>query len=137
MKIVICGSMTFVKKMAEIGNNLKKINHEIILPKFTEEYIKIGNLDEIHFESVKNKINHNLIKDYFNEINNADGVLIVNEDKNEIENYIGGNSFLEMGFAHILNKKIFLLNQIPEISFKDEIEAMQPIILDGELDKIN
>ena len=137
MKIVICGSMTFVKKMAEVGNNLEKLKHKIILPKFTEEYIKIGNLDKIHFESVKNKINHNLIKDYFNEINNADGVLIVNEDKNGIKNYIGGNSFLEMGFAHALSKKIFLLNQIPEISFKEEIEAMQPIILNGDLDKIN
>lgn len=137
MKIVICGSMTFVKKMAEIGNSLKKLKHKIILPKFTEEYIKIGNLDKIHFESVKNKINHNLIKDYFNEINNADGILVINEDKNGIKNYIGGNSFLEMGFAYVLNKKIFLLNQIPKISFKDEIEAMQPIILDGNLNKIN
>jgi predicted RNA-binding protein with PUA domain len=41
-----------------------------------------------------------------------------------------------MGFAHVLGKKIFLLNDIPEISYKDEIKMMQPIILEGELSKI-
>lgn len=41
-----------------------------------------------------------------------------------------------MAFAHVLDKKIFLLNPIPEIPYKDEIVAMQPIILDGDLAKI-
>ena len=58
-------------------------------------------------------------------------------EKNNIKNYIGGNSFLEMGFAHILNKKIFILNDIPEMIYTDEIEAMQPIALRGDLTKIN
>ena len=34
-----------------------------------------------------------------------------------------------MGFAHVLNKKIYLLNNIPEMSYSDEIRAMQPIVL--------
>jgi predicted RNA-binding protein with PUA domain len=62
--------------------------------------------------------------------------LIVNIDKKDICNYIGGNTFLEMGFAHILNKKIFLLNEIPEMIYTDEILAMQPIALNGDLSKI-
>jgi len=57
-------------------------------------------------------------------------------DKNGIGNYIGGNTLIEMAFAHVLNKKIFLLNPVPEISYKDEIIAMQPIILNGNLEKI-
>jgi hypothetical protein len=58
-------------------------------------------------------------------------------DKNGIKNYIGGNTFLEMGFAHVLNQKIFLLNPIPEIPFyKTEIEAMRPVVLNGDLAKI-
>jgi len=60
----------------------------------------------------------------------------VNYDKRGIKNYIGGNSFLEMGFAHILQKKIFLLNGIPEIIYSDEIKAMQPTVLNGDLSKI-
>jgi len=129
--------MTFVKKMTEIGNGLRKLNHEIILPKFTEEYARMDNLDEIHSESVKNKIDHDLIRDYFKEISNADAILVINEDKSGIKNYIGGNSFLEMGFAYVLNKTIFLLNPIPEVSYRDELEAMQPIILNGDLGKIS
>jgi predicted RNA-binding protein with PUA domain len=60
----------------------------------------------------------------------------VNIDKGGFSNYIGGNAFLEMGFAHILNKKIFLLNEIPEMIYTDEILAMQPIVLNGDLSKI-
>jgi len=67
---------------------------------------------------------------------NSDAVLVVNFDKKGIKGYVGGNSFLEMGFAHVLNKKIYLLNDIPDMGYKDEIEAMQPIILNGELNKI-
>jgi len=49
----------------------------------------------------------------------------------------GSMTLLEMGFAHILNKKIFLLNDIPEMIYTDEIEAMQPIVLNGDLTKLN
>ncbi|MBT4597707.1 hypothetical protein HOC76_01665, partial [bacterium] len=51
----------------------------------------------------------------------------------KIDSYIGGNTFLEMGFAHVLGKKIFLLNGIPDISYKAEIIAMQPKCLKGDL----
>jgi len=78
-----------------------------------------------------------LIRDYFNVIKNADAILIANFEKNKIKNYIGGNSFLEMGFAHVLNKKIFIFNNIPEMIYTDEIKAMQPIVLNGNLTKIN
>jgi|GEM_PF-5301338 len=29
-----------------------------------------------------------------------------------------------MGFAHVLNKRIYLLNEIPDLSFKDELIAI-------------
>ncbi|MBI3037115.1 hypothetical protein HYY73_05205 [Candidatus Woesearchaeota archaeon] len=44
---------------------------------------------------------------------------------------------MEIGFAHVLNKKIFLMNSIPEIEYyKSEIEAVKPIIINGNLFKI-
>ncbi|PJC52196.1 MAG: hypothetical protein CO030_04160, partial [Candidatus Magasanikbacteria bacterium CG_4_9_14_0_2_um_filter_42_11] len=71
------------------------------------------------------------------EIKKSDKVLILNYDKHDIPNYIGGNSFLEMGFAYILKKPIYLLNPIPKIPYYEtEIIAMKPVILDGELKKI-
>ncbi len=137
MKIVICGSMTFSKEMIDIEKKLLEIGYVVIIPRHTKKYAELELAEEMHAESVKNKVEHDLIRDYFDKIKNSDAVLIVNKDKNKIKNYIGGNSFLEMGFAHILNKKIFLLNGIPEMIYTDEIKAMQPIVLNGDLTKIN
>jgi hypothetical protein len=63
-------------------------------------------------------------------------VLILNYSKKEIANYIGANTLIEMGLAFYLHKKIFLLNPIPEISYKEEILAMKPIVINGDLNKI-
>ena len=44
---------------------------------------------------------------------------------------------MEIGFAHVNNKKIFLLNGIPEnLSYVDEIKAMANVSLNGDLSKI-
>jgi hypothetical protein len=42
-----------------------------------------------------------------------------------------------MGIAHFLNKKIFLLNPVPELSCAVEIQLMDPVLLNGDLGKIN
>lgn len=129
--------MTFSKKMVEIANKLKQESHDVILPHNTEEYAKEKLVNETSHRSIKNKIDNDLIRDYFDKIKNSDAILVVNVEKNKIKSYIGGNSFLEMGFAHALNKEIFLLSDIPEMIYTDEIKAMQPIILKGDLKKIN
>ena len=136
MKIIICGSMSSAAQMLDAEKELLQDNHEVVLPKHTKEYAEKVLAEETAHESTKNKIEHDLIRDYFEKIKNADAVLIVNVDKKGIHNYIGGNSFLEMGFAHILNKPIFILNQIPEMIYTDEILAMQPVVLNGDLLKI-
>ena len=69
-------------------------------------------------------------------IGELNAVLVLNPDKKGIKNYIGGNTLIEMGFAYVLDKKIFLYNPIPEMSYTDEIKAMKPIILNKDLSKI-
>ena len=45
---------------------------------------------------------------------------------------------MEIGFAHVLNQKIFLLNPIPDIVYyKTEIEAVRPVILNGDISLIS
>jgi len=41
-----------------------------------------------------------------------------------------------MGFAHVLSKPIYLYNDIPNTSYTDELVAMQPVVLNGDLLKI-
>jgi len=143
MKIVICASISFTNKIKEVADQLSKKGHIVEIP-FTSQRIINGefSLEQFLAEKQKNgdgafrKIQDNLIKRYYEIIKNADAILVINIDKKGIENYIGGNTLIEMAFAHVLDKKIFLLNPIPEISYKDEIAAMQPIILDNDLFKI-
>ena len=119
-----------------IASDLEKAGHEVIVPHNIEKYAD-GTLEmENAHESTQNKIEGDLIRGYFEKIKDCDVVLTVNEEKRGIESYIGGNTFLEMGFAHVLNKKNFILNDIPEVSYKDEIIAMQPVILNGDLSGI-
>lgn len=132
MKIIICGSMTLAEEMIKSGKELNNRGHKIILPKFTEEYAKLNSCEKIHKESVKNKLEYDLIREYFLFIKEGDATFTVNETRNGILNYIGGNSFLEMGFAHVLNKKIYLLNPIPNMIYTDEIIAMKPIVVNGD-----
>ena len=132
MKITICGSMAFAKEMLEIKQKLEKQNHVVIVPANTEKYAN-GIID---VENKWEKIEFDVICAYFEEIKKTDAILVINKDKNNIKNYIGGNSLIEIAFAHVLNKKVFLLNPVPQMDYSDEIEAMKPVILNGDLSKI-
>lgn len=132
MKIAICGSMSFAKDMLEIKKELEKQKHSVITPAGTDKYVDGTRNAETKWE----KLELDVFRAYFEEIKGSDAVIILNKDKNGISNYIGGNSLIEMAFAHVLKKKIFLLNPVPRMSYSDEIEAMKPIILRGDLTKI-
>ena len=83
------------------------------------------------------KIENDYLRVHYKHILESDAILVVNLEKNGIKNYIGGNVLIEMGQAHVTDKKIFLLNDIPEVSaYIDEIKAMQPISLNGDLSKL-
>lgn len=136
MKILILGSMSFAPEMKEIGAKLTKIGFNVRLPEFTEDYTKCSTREEMHEQAVKNKLSNNLYEVYHHLIEQTDFILIVNEKKKNIDGYIGANALIEMGFAKALNKKIFLLNPIPEMDYQDEIIATTPTILNGDLSKI-
>ena len=73
-------------------------------------------------------------KEFWKRMDDVDAILILNYDRKGIENYIGGNAFLDLGYAHHIDIKKFLLNPIPNIDlYRTEIEAMNPIILHGDL----
>lgn len=137
MKIVICGSMSSSKKMLETAGELEKNGHSIVLPQNVHKYAQRDVALKTNSESIAHKIKDNLIRDYFQKIDEADAVLLVNEDKNNIKGYIGGNAFLEAGFAHVLGRKIYILHDIPKMIYTDELLAMQPLVLNNDLSKIN
>ena len=143
MKIAICGSMSFARQMLECQKKLEKLGHEVYLPDDTERYAQDKTWADrankmASLEGARRKIEHDLIRRHFKLIKKSDATLIVNCEKAGIKNYIGGNTFLEMGFAHVLNKKIYLLNPIPK-SLKliyQELVAMKPVVIKENLDLI-
>lgn len=136
MRVGIIGSMQYTEKMLEIKSKLVELGHDAFITDLHENFI--GKTDE-EKEKIKlfQKNNKDAIRLFWKLMQGADAVLVANFDKNGIKNYIGGNTLMEIGFAHVLNQKIFLLNPIPEIQYyKSEIEAMKPIIINGDLSKI-
>lgn len=143
MKIVICGSMAFAQDMLDTQKILVKKGHQVITPVFTKIYATNSEWRNKAqgpgtIIGAQRKIDNNLIKKHYWEIKSGDAILLINKEKTGIKGYIGGNSFLEMGFAYILGKKIFVLNPLPkELKLiYQELVAMQPIILNGDLSKI-
>ena len=136
MKIAICGSMAFTEQMFQVKEKLEKLGHEAVVSGFGHHYLG-KNQEEIEKLKRYHKHEKDAIREYWVQIQNADAILVLNYDRKGIANYIGGNTLMEIGFAHVLAKKIFLLNPVPEIEFyKDEIEATKPVILNGDLDAI-
>jgi len=92
---------------------------------------------EIEELTLYHKNERNAIREFWEIINESDAILVLNYDRRGVSNYIGGNTLMEIGFAHVLNKKIFLMNPIPEIEYyKSEIEAVRPVILNENLKRI-
>ena len=142
MKIAICSSLDFTHELKIVADELTQLGFEVHIPHTSEEILKGGlTVDDIKQEKangsfVNRAIDHDSIKKYYDVIKESDAILVTNYDKKSIKNYIGGNSFLEIGFAHILNKKIFLLHDIPDVPYADEIRAMRPTILNDDLSLI-
>jgi nucleoside 2-deoxyribosyltransferase len=130
-RICICGSMSVLLKMKEVRDVLEKKNISIEMPSL-DEPVDYSVLSELERASHKTE----MIRRHLLRIQKSDAILVVNEDAKGVENYIGANAFLEMGFAFALDKPIFLLNSIPQQSNRDELLGLQPIELHGNLDAI-
>lgn len=136
MKIAICTSMVFTEKMLKVKKDLEKLGHTVFVSSFADKYV--GKTEEEKEKlTLFHKNKKDAISEFFRKIKKSNAILVLNYTRHDIENYIGGNTLMEMGFAHVLGKKIFLLNPIPDIIYyKSEIEAVRPVVIYGNLNKI-
>jgi hypothetical protein len=119
-----------------VQKELEEKGHSVEIPEGVKRPELRSRTKVNSIEKAEDKIKYNLIRDYYEKIKHHDVVLIVNPNKNSIPGYIGGNTLIEMAFAHVLNKKLFCLYSLPEMTYSSELIAMEPIILDGNLGKI-
>jgi hypothetical protein len=136
MKIAICGSMVFAEKMVKIKIQLEELGHTVFISQFAEGYLGKAEKEKEKL-AIHDKTDRDAIRKFWNQIDKSDAILVLNYDRKGITNYIGGNTLMEIGFAHVLHKKIYLMNPIPDIEYyRSEIEAVRPIIIGQNLKKI-
>jgi hypothetical protein len=136
MKIAICASMVFAEKMVQVKHQLEEIGHTVFISQFAEGYLGKAEKEKEKL-AVSDKNEHDAIRKFWEIIKKSDAILVLNYDRKGIQNYIGGNTLMEIGFAHVLNKKIFMMNPIPDIEYyRSEIEAVSPVVLKQDLNKI-
>ncbi len=118
MNLTLCGSITFIREMNTLCEQLEVLGHGVQLP--TQEAKPRGQLMNEHYAKIEQ----------------SDAIVVANYTKNGVENYIGPSTLIEMAIAFYLRKPIFLLNPIPQISYFEEIVGMNPIIINGNLQQI-
>lgn len=140
MKITVVGSVHFAKELVGVYRQLEKLGHQ---PMMHELMFGIADgtatalIDDIAREHAHAKRKHGFIKWWHDCIQRSDAIVICNFTKHGIEHYVGGNTLMEIGFAHVNDKKVFLLNPIPTaVPYTDEIEAMVDVVLNGNLSLI-
>jgi nucleoside 2-deoxyribosyltransferase len=131
-KITICGSMVFADQIIDLRNELGNLGFFVYTPEITEgekNYSEMSDKEQIEKKNF-------FIKNHIEKIKNSDCILVANYDKKGIKNYIGANTFLEIGFAYLLGKKTFLLNDFPEQDNILEIKGLLPVGINNDLSKI-
>ena len=128
-KLLIHASLDFADKIISakdyIENNFA--NYRVIFPELTRyQYIRDVEGDDKMFTQIKNRLTIENMKN----VEICDDLLILNYSHRNIENYVGGNSFIEMCIAFYLKKPIYLLNNIPEhMPYTEEIKSFYPQVV--------
>jgi hypothetical protein len=141
MKIYVLGSNRFLKEMVACKNKLCELELDGWIHPDYEAYNRGEKMDiwnrAHNGEHVQVKKENDYVKAHYRNICASDAILVVNSEKDGVENYIGPNVLIEMGQAYVNDKKIFLLNEIPiGMPHTDEIETFDPICLHGDLRNI-
>jgi hypothetical protein len=140
--ITLCSSANFYQQVGEIKDRLEQHGLTVLIPAMAQKMKEDGNFDVSHYKTwfadpgdydKKAQLMHG----HFDEVDKADAILVVNNEKHGVDNYIGGNVLMEMALAFHGRKPIFILNEIPEEStFLEEILGMQPVVLHGKADDL-
>ena len=135
MKICICCSLSFTDEAKKIADRLQELGHEVLLP----NGVIIDAIHKPDFDSVEAKRGngYDFVREHFKKIEESDAMLVCNFTKNGIDNYIGANTFLEMGFAYYVKKPIYALNPLPDYKYiNDELLNFDVIVINGDLSEI-
>jgi hypothetical protein len=128
--VVICGSMKNLDLMTKIGKLLESAGLDVVTPvpdTMEEEWSFEGSIalkreaSRRHMDSIRRR--------------GTVAVLVVNVDRADKKHYVGPNSLAEIGVAFSDNRRVFLLQGMPDC-YVDELMAWGVECLNGDLPRI-
>ena len=138
MKIGIISSMRNTEKMVEIKAALDSLGHQAFITGLHPAFIGKTNEEKDQIKKTQRGGDIDTIREFWELMQGADAVLVLNLEKDGKPNYVGANTLMEIGFAHVLKQKVFFYNPIPDNPYcREELEAVHPIVINGDLTKIS
>jgi hypothetical protein len=132
MKIFLCASRANYARVSAVKQNLEGRGHAVTLPNNYDDPARerrIRSTGEEEYRAWKAE----MLRLQAAKVASSDAVLVLNFDKGESKNYVGGATFLKVFKAWELEKKIYFFNPLPRGSLRDELDAMSPLVIDGDL----
>lgn len=137
--ITICSSAAFYKEVVEIEKKLRKMGFRVLIPKTagimkrTGDY-SVSKVKTWYTNAADYKKKTALMNGHFKKVMKGDAILVVNNEKNGIPGYIGGNGLMEMTLAYYFKKPIFILRPVTDqLSIKEEVIGVNAIFLNEDL----
>jgi len=132
VKIFLCASRANYARVAPIRQDLESRGHAVTVP---NNYDDPGREERIKSTGQRGyrAWKAEMLRRQAAKVASNDALLVLNFDKGESKNYIGGATFLEVFKAWELEKKIYFFNPMPDGVLHDELEAMSPVVIDGDV----
>ena len=130
--IAVCGSMAHKAQWLPIIDELRRAGYRVSTPDLSES-VDWSNISDEQVIVEKGR----LVRRHFANIERALVVLVANFEKNGVEGYIGTNTLLEMGAGFVFEKPIYLYNPVPQQHGREEILALEPMVLHADLSRMD
>lgn len=127
--------MHFAKEMLETQKIIEELGHKALVPCDTHECVESPHLNM----DIEHCMRTNIDKTCFNKVAESEAILVLNYPKNGIPGYIGGATLMEIGLARHLDKRIFILHELPseeQLRYALEVKLTRPVILRGDIKKL-
>jgi hypothetical protein len=128
-RVVICGSMSHYEVMMRYCDQLNRCGIPTLIP--DNERALVGKLSREEILQVKCEKSRIWLEEV--KSSTTYGILVVNESKKGVDNYIGASTFAEIAIAFNAYKRIFLLHDL-YAPYEDELLAWKAVPLLGHLE---
>ena len=126
-KVALAGSIQFLRKMSLLRNELAAHGLDSELPLS----VPLDTIDPVGQRA-------RLAKRFMDIVGRADlaALLIVNSERDGMRHYVGASTFSEAAVAFSKSKPIYLLEDLPQGLFREELMSFGAIPLNGDLSSL-